>query len=162
MMKFKNFMFVALLAVPMFAHAATKALTQEDVERILHQVDEASMQKDVNLLAEIASEKAVFVYHVSLDGESRSSRATKSEYLSNLRRGWSEYQSYEYVRNNASISIDNPKKATVKTVVTEYITIDGQSIEAVTHETVTIEIVRGKPLITKVVGYVNLELMTIT
>lgn len=160
-MIYRKLLFVALLVLPIFAQAA-KSLSEHDVQGLLNKADMAVSEKDINLMAETASEHAVYVYHVSLDGESRSSRSSRDEYLNNLRRGWSEYENYEYVRTDTKITLESDSKATVNMVVTEYITIDGQNVQAVTNETITVEVVRGKALITKVVGYVKLEIMTMT
>lgn len=155
----KAFVIVSLLALPMFAQAS-KSLNEQDVRELLQKTDMAVMQHNINLMAETASDNAIYVYHVRLDGASRSTRANKAEYLNSLRRGWSEYKNYEYSRNSAKITIESPQKATVSSKVTEFLTIDGQDLQAVTRETVTVEVVNGHPLITKVVGYVKVDYLT--
>lgn len=146
----KSYFFI----IGLFLSAASFAaeLTEENITKLLDQVDIAAMNLDVNSVASTLSDDISITMNITMQGEEHVMSPSKQEYLAMLQQGWSMYKDYQYDRSNVTIKIEGGK-ALVTADVKESMTIQGQNISAESQEEATVEVVNNALLITKIVGY---------
>jgi hypothetical protein len=146
------FLFLSL-AVATSAYAAE--LTEETVKQVISRIDKAVNDRNANALAKELSNNASIKINISVKGRKRAMTASKRRYISILEQSWAQYSDYNYSRSNMTMTIKN-NKALVSVVVQESMVLQGQNVSGSTKEEVTIELVDGKPLVTKVTGHSSL------
>ena len=130
-------------------------ITRESVDRIIAEVDAAVNALDAGRLANLLSDDVSITMHISAQGQTQTLKPDKSRYLTMLNDGWNQFSDYRYQRSNVKTQISG-NKARVYADVVEKMTINGQTISGESQEEVTIEMINGKALITKVVGYTHM------
>ncbi len=102
------------------------------------------------------SDDVEILRHVELRGKKWLEKQSKEEYLQMLTKGWKVFSDYKFARSNTSIFIKNGE-AFVTSNVEEYVRFQQQRMKSTSQQEVTVEVIRGKPLITKMVSYVKAE-----
>ncbi len=146
-------MFASLMfAVALPGHA--DALSKETVQALISKSDQAISKKDIAALASLISETAKISLSMPTASGRQVTNLSKAGYINSLRQIWPLASNYNYRRENLNISLENGK-AIVSADVAESMVLHGQYMSSTSSETVTIELVDGKPLITRMEGEVS-------
>ena len=130
-------------------------LTEDTVKQVISRIDKAVNDQNASALAKELSADASIKFNVSVKGRKQAVTASKRRYISMLEQSWAQYSNYKYSRSNMTIDIED-NKALVSAVVQESMMFLGQKVSGSTKEEVTIELVDGRPLVTKVIGHTRL------
>jgi hypothetical protein len=141
------------LVVATSSHGA--GLTEETVKQVISRIDKAVNDQNANALANELSNDVSIKLNISMKGRKQAMTASKRQYISMLEQSWAKYSDYKYSRSDVKINIKD-NKAFVSAVVQESMTVQGQNVSGSSTEEVTIEMVNGKPLITKVLAHISL------
>ncbi len=145
-----------LVIYTMASLAATASeLTEESVKAIIAKADNAASTLNANGISNVMSKNAIIVMNINMKGKEHVLKPSKQEYIAMLQQGWSTYKNYKYTKSDVVIKIEG-KKALVTANVKESMTVQGQNVSGESKEELTIELVNGKPLITKVIGYTSM------
>lgn len=146
------FMFMCI-TISVIASAAT--LTEAAVKEFIEKVDHAAVTLNANEISDALSNDAVIIMNIKMQGQDHVMKPSKNEYITMLQQGWSTYENYKYAKSNVIIKIQG-NIAFVTANVKESMTVQGKDVTGESKEEVTIELINGKPLITKVVGYTSM------
>ena len=148
---------VCFLAFSLFASAISFAsdLTEESVKSVLSKIDNAVANLNANEVSKVLSDNVIITINITMQGQTQVMRPSKQEYIAMLEEGWAMYENYKYSKSNVKIKIQG-RKAFISADVRESMTVQGQNIAGESKEEITIELINGKPLITKVVGYTSM------
>jgi len=143
--------------VVVFASAITNAsgLTEEAVKKLIAKVDNAAVTLNADAVADALSSNVIIIMNIKSQGQTHVMKPTKKDYILMLKQGWAAYKNYTYTKSNVKIRM-LANKAIVTSNVSESMTVQGQRMSGESREEVTVELVNGKPLITKVVGYTSM------
>ena len=130
-------------------------LTEKTVKQVLARIDQAVNDQNANALAKELSNDVFVKLNISMKGRKQAMTASKKRYISMLEQAWAQTSDYKYSRSNVEINIKN-NIAFVSAIVHESMSVNGQNVSGSTSEDVTIEIVNGKPLVTRVMGHLSL------
>ena len=133
-----------------------EALTEAMITGMIDKIDKAVSVQDAGVIASLMSTHVEIVMIVNAGGNTQVMRANKAQYLEMLQQGWAASTNYEYARTNMNIKIKSPNKAIVTTDVSESMTVNGQNMSGHTKEKATVELIDGKPLITRIVANVRM------
>jgi hypothetical protein len=145
---------VIVLCISTVSHAG--GLTEKTVFDLMQKVDNATSSLNIAPIAEILSDNVAITMIVTTQGQTEVLKPTKQEYLSMLQDSWSMYTNYKYVRTNVKIKLESENRAQVTADVEESMTVQGQNITGQSKEDVTVELVAGKPKITRVTARVRM------
>jgi hypothetical protein len=145
---------IIALCVSAISHAG--GLTEKTIIDLMKKVDNATSSLDIAPIEEILSDNVAITMNITSQGQTEVLKPTKQEYLSMLQEGWSMYTNYKYVRTNVKIKLESEKRAYVTADVEESMTVQGQNITGKSKEEVTVELIGGKPKITKVTARVRM------
>ncbi len=158
-MKSKLFILITVLMVifSFAVHSMVNAgeLTESSVKAFTEKVVSAILTKDTSKISDAMSDNVLIIINVNMQGENHVMKPAKKEYLSMLQQGWDMYKNHKYKQSNMVIKIEG-NRAIVTADISESMTVQGKEMSAETKEETTIELVNGKPLITKVVGYTTM------
>lgn len=132
------------------AHAAD--ITESDVRQVIARIDSAIERADAEALGNELSEDAEITLNFVEQGESQVMKLSKREYLQLLKEGWAQFTDYSYHRSDLKIKLQGAK-AFISAIVHEEMAVDGQQYSASSHEEATVELIKGKPIVTAVVGH---------
>lgn len=130
-------------------------LTEAQVNHVIENVDNAINALDADRLANAFSSNVKISMTLHIQGQKQVLQFSKPEYIEMLKQGWQHHTNYQYKRSNLKIQIQG-NKAAVSADITESMDINGQKLSGKSKEEVSIELIDGKPLITHVVGVVNM------
>jgi len=147
-----TFIFICVIASSV---ASATELTEAAVKNLIDKVDKATIALNTSGIAEALSNNVIIVMHVNVQGKDHTVTPTKEQYISMLEQGWTAYKDYKYSKSGMVITMQG-SKAVVKSNIIETMTIKGKEISGSSKEEVTVEMVNGKPLVTKVVGYTDM------
>ena len=150
----KNVVKVYVLVLFLMTSIAANAsgLTEDSVKALIAKVDKAVITLNSSEISDLLSNNVVIIMNINMQGKDHVMKPNKQEYISMLKEGWATYTNYTYKKSNTIIKIKG-ETATVTANIKESMTVQGQDISGETKEEVTIKLVDGKPLVTKVVGY---------
>ncbi len=131
------------------------SLTEELVRSVISELDDATENMDANVFSDALSDDVKIVITINFQGQSQVIRPSKQEYIVMLEEGWAEASNYEYTRSNLKIDMQG-NKALVTAIIRESMTVRGRNMNTRTFEKVTMKLIDGKPLITKVVGTIDM------
>ena len=146
------FIFSSLVAA---TSSYSAELTEDTVKQVISRIDKAINNQNSAALAKELSTYASIKFNITLKGRKQAMTASKRRYISMLEQSWAQYSDYKYSRSNMTIDIKN-NKALVSAVVQESMVFRGQKVSGSTKEEVTIELINGEPLVTKVIGHTRL------
>lgn len=97
----------------------------------------------------------MIIMNINMQGQKHVMKPGKTEYISMVQQGWSSYSNYTYSKSDVVIKMQGDKSF-VTNNVSESMTVQGSKMSGESKEEVTIELVNGKPLITRKVGYTSM------
>jgi hypothetical protein len=147
--------FFAIFCLMASVSAYASGLTEESVKQLISRVNNAVNKLNAQEVASVLAENVKVTVHIRTKGSSQVMNLSKQEYLAALQQGWAMSTNYKYARTNTVIKIQG-EKALVSSLVKESMMVQGQSVSGNSKEEVTIELVRGKPLVTNVTAYTSM------
>lgn len=144
-----------ILSFATFSMLNAGEITKSNVEAIIKKVDSAILTLDANKISDSMSDNIVIIMNVTMEGKKHVIKPSKKEYLAMLQQGWDIYKNYTYKKSNIVIKIEG-NRAVVTSDVSESMTVNGKKMSGESKEEITITLINGKPLITKVVGYTTM------
>ncbi len=158
-MKSKLFILITVLMIifSFAVHSMVNAgeLTESSVKALMEKVESAALTKDTSKISDVMSDNILIILNVNMQGENHVMKLAKKEYLSRLQQGWDMCKNYKYKQSNMVIKIEG-NRAIVTADSSESMTVQGKEVSGESKEETTIELVNGKPLITKIVGYTTM------
>jgi hypothetical protein len=129
-------------------------ITETDVLAIMHEVQKATLAKDLDgVIKHLAPFVVINVTMPTDDVPLMPQRAqmTRDQYAAELKNVFANLTYHEYRRENDKITIrEDRRSAQTETDVIEAIIIGGQEIRTTTHQTSVLEIIEGKILVTSI------------
>lgn len=142
----------AVVAPAPASSAALVALTKADLEAWLKDVDQATVNKNVELIGStMAEDVKIVVKNMPSESGPKTMEINKSDYMKGLKATWENVKDYTYERRDVVIEIDNEgKKAVISATIAESMLMQEQKVSTVTKEKAEIELRDGKPVVTLV------------
>ena len=160
-MKSKIFILITVLMVifSFAVHSMVNAgeLTESSVKALIEKVDSAILTEDTSIISDAMSDNVLIIMNVNMQGENHVMKPAKKEYLSTLQQGLDKCKNLKHKRSNMVIKIEG-NRAIVTADISESMTMQGKEVSGESKSETTIELVNGKPLITKVVAYTTMEI----
>ena len=148
-------LFILFACLMALSSSFASDLTERNVMQLIAQVDNAVNRLDARGVAAAMSDDVEIVMHITSQGRKQVVRPGKYEYLQMLEQGWSMYSNYTYRRSNMVIEIQGGK-AVVTADIHESMTFQGQRVSGSSKEEAVVEIINGKPMITRAIAYVSM------
>jgi len=142
--------FLFFVTCPLLSIGA--GLNDEMIHGLVSQYEKAAKAQDISLVVDTLSEEVEIKSSFTAQGQTQHFSMTKQEYIDNAKESWALTQNYRYKVKDIAIEYINEEKASVKSTVTESMTIGPQYIKTTTKEVMIVELVDGSPLITKITG----------
>ncbi len=135
------------------AAAAPVLIDKATVNAICTAADAAIVHNDIEALGKLISANARIINTSIVDGERQTVSLTKAEYLDALSEQLDSLSDYRYERKTTSIEIvGKGKMAIAKDRTVESMSMDGVRLRAVSTSTFIVELVKGVPLVTSIIG----------
>ncbi len=158
-MKSRLFILITVLMVifSFAVHSMVNAgeLTESSVKALGEKLESAILTKDTSKISDTMSDNVLIIMNFNMQGENHVMKPAKKEYLSMLQQGWDMCKNYKYKQSNMVIKIEG-NRAIVTADSSESMTVQGKEVSGESKEETTIELVNGKLLITKIVGYTTM------
>ena len=136
------------------AHAQASGLTQARLDALMSQFDRAVASRDAPAVLSHISDRAEILLTMEDEmGNRRRMRMSKRQYAEALQRSWSMASQYRYSRTPPSYEMQG-SSAIIRSVVTESMTIQGQSMSMRTREETWVQLIDGQPKVVSVRGEV--------
>lgn len=149
-------MMIALLAACLGTPAlAQPALSEFQVRQYIQRMDDAIEQQDAQTVRALLDEQVIIRLTYSHQDVSQEMRMTREEYVLSLEQAWALASNYSYNRSHEQISISGDQ-AIVTSRAAEVMTIQGQSVSAVTDSRVTLRLVEGRLLAVQLEGHARM------
>lgn len=136
------------------ASFANGVLTQEAVQKMNDEFAVMNNKQNVDGVIKFISPTAEILFKMIAPGtpmHGETIKITPEQYADSMRTAWGMTDQYSYTIANEQISVSaDGQSATITADVTEEMTINGQSQKASTHEVITVELVEGQLLMTKI------------
>ncbi len=149
------FLVIISFATVISCSSSYDSLTEEIVRGVISELDAATENMDADPFSDALSDDVKIVITINFQGQSQVISPSKQEYIVMLEEGWAEASNYEYTRSNLKIDMQG-NKALVTAIIRESMTVRGRNMNTRTFEKVTMELIDGKPLITEVVGTIDM------
>jgi ketosteroid isomerase-like protein len=149
---------VSLLLMPVFFcmlackdSSKTSYITEDDIWHIMDEVEGATLDRDIDgIVRHLAPSVVIRVTAETPFGPQRVKK-TREQYKADTLKLWSIMSHHEYRRENEEIKIsDDGQVAIVEGDIIERHVVQGQTMDTTTHERVTLEIIDGNILVTKI------------
>ncbi len=142
----------AVVAPVPTSSAALVALTKADLEAWLKDVDQAAVNKSVEVIGSImAEDMKIVVKNLPSESGPKTMEMNKSDYMKGLKATWENVKDYTYERRDVVIEIDNEgKKAVISSNIAESMLMQEQKVSTVTKEKAEVELRDGRPVVTLV------------
>lgn len=147
--------FIAFASLFFAFSSQASGLTEQAVKQVIGRMDDAAKSLNVQAVAGVLADNARITVHMGAMGGGQVMNLSKQQYIVALQQGWSLYANYRYSRGDTAINLQG-EKAVVSYRAKEFMTVQGQSISATSKQEVTIELVRGKPLVTRLVAHADM------
>ena len=134
----------------------TSYITADDIWQIMDEVEAATLDRDIDgVMKYLAPSVEIRVTMGTSFGPQRVKR-TREQYKAETLNLWSIMTHHEYRRENVEIKIsDDGQVAVVEADIIERHVVHGQTIDTTTHERVTLEIIDGHILATKIDAFMR-------
>lgn len=130
-------------------------LTEQSVKQVIETFDRANKAKNAGQIVSLMTDDVELTLHIDAQGQQQVIELTKPEYAALLQQSWDMASNYQYSRSNLAIKMDG-NKARVTADIKESMTVQGQSVSAVTKTETVVESIDGKAMITRVTGFTNM------
>jgi len=142
---------VALLVLVGSVQAGAQGISEPVVRSFLAKFDKAIAAKNAAEIGRYISDDVQISSTMTSRGATQSHKMNKDQYMTALRNNWSMSTNYVYRRSNEIIAVSG-NAATVSADVFESMVMGGQYISGRSTQVATIELVKGTPMITKIVA----------
>lgn len=143
------FLYLSLLLTLTTPSIADSKLTKKSVSALLNQMTNAVNAKNAPGLVSHFADNAKIILHIN----GRPMETNPKQYQGLLQQTWAAASSYEYKITNLKINLaKDGKSAQVTDTTHEKAVINGQKVSSQAEETITVELVGGKPKVTRLEG----------
>lgn len=133
-------------------------ITEGDIWEIMDEVEIATLDKDINGVIKHLAPSVVIRVTTNTPLGPQKVQMTREEYKAETLKGWAMTSNNEYRFENEEIKIsDDGQIAVVETDVIERYVLQGQTINTTTHERVTLEVVDGEILVTRIDATMSMQ-----
>lgn len=147
--------FVLLASVSLFSNVLAAGITEAEVRNLISKVDAAVNALNAQGIGDVMRDDVEIIMNIDIQGHRQVMKPSKAEYLEMLKQSWAHAEHYQYSRVDLKFDIqDNMAFGTV--TVNESMTVQGQTFSWSTKEEVVIELIQGKPLMTKIVAHTKM------
>ena len=148
-------LFITILSVSigMIAckESSTPYITKDDIWNIMDEVEAATLNQDIDGVMKYLAPYVVIHVTVSSPYGPQKVPMSREQYQKETLKGWSMMSDYDYRRENDEIKLsDDGQTAVVETDVIESYVLKGEPLYTRTHERVTLQIVDGEILVTRI------------
>lgn len=143
----RTLIWFAALLLPV---AASAQLSQQAVQKLIADLDQAAAQRDAAGVARLLSDNVEIVITVRSSGQSQKQTFNKQTYIDMLTKVWAGATAYEFTRSNMKITLSGPSRAVVSALVKEKMTVKNEEIFTTSNQSAVIEVIGGRPLITRI------------
>jgi hypothetical protein len=151
---FISFLTVLSVSIGMFAckESSTTYITEDDIWNIMDEVEVATLNQDIDGVMKYLAPSVVLHVTVSSPYGPQKVPMSREQYQKETLKGWSMTSDYDYRRENDEIIkiSDDGQTAVVETDVIESYLLQGEPIYTRTHERVTLQVVDGEILVTRI------------
>jgi hypothetical protein len=132
-------------------------ITEDDIWHIMDEVEIATLDKDIDgIMKHLAPSVVIRVTVETPYGPQRVKRS-REEYKQETLNMWLMISHHEYRRENEELKIsDDGQVAVVETDIIERHVVHGQTVDTTTYERVTLEIIDGQILVTKIDAFMRM------
>jgi len=131
-------------------------ITEDDIWNIMDEVEDATLDKDIDGVMKHLSPSVVINVTVSSPYGPQKVPMSREKYRKETLKGWSMTSQYEYRHENEEIKIsDDGQIAVVEADIIESYVLQGKTINTTTHERVTLEVVDGEILVTRIAAFMR-------
>lgn len=149
-----GWLLMASFAVSVGSQAQTPGMTQARLGAFMASFDQSVAARDANgVLARISDRADIVLTMEDASGQRRRMRLSKAQYGQALQRSWAMASEYRYSRTPPSYELRG-ESAIVRSVVTETMRIQGQTMSMQTREETWVQMVDGQPQVVSVKGEV--------
>lgn len=145
---------IPLVLVGMFISfdvCADEILTKQILQKMVQEVEKASVSRDVNVVLKYIAPEVRIVTKVKTPSGEQTVPMDYETYKTALVQTWSAAKEYHYKREKLDIKISpDQKEATITAVVRESYVMDGDRMTTVAREVSTVRLVNGRPMIVKI------------
>lgn len=157
---FFSFLVIISVSMGMIAckESSTTYITEDDIWNIMDEVEVATLDKDIEgVMKHLALSVVIHVYISSPYGPQKVPMS-REEYQRETLKGWSMATDYEYrLENEEVIKIsDDGQTAVVEADAIESYVLDGRTINTSTHERITLQVVDGEILVTRINAFMRM------
>lgn len=154
-MKMINQFFAFCLFATLSVTALAADLTRSQVDAFISRADVAINNFDADTLIKDFSDNVKITFNFHFHGQTQVMQPSKAEYVALLKEGWAQLSNYQYSRSNLNVELQG-KRAVITCDITESMDVNGQHLETIASEEVTVELINGKILVTSMVGHIDI------
>lgn len=157
---FIAFLAIMLVSIAMSAckESSSTYITEDDIFSIMDEVERATLDKDIDgVMKHLAPSVVINVMMYTPLGPQKKQRS-REQYKKETLNLWSQMTYYDYSRENDEIKkiSDDGQVAVVETDVIETYEVQGKAINTKIHERVTLQVVEGKILVTRIDAFMRM------
>lgn len=156
------FAFLAIISVSIGMIACKESsityITEDDIWNIMDEVEDATLDKDIDgVMKHLAPSVVINVIMYTPLGPQKTQRS-REQYKKETLNLWTQMTYYDYKRENDEIKkiSDDGQVAVVETDVIENYVVQGKAINTKIHERVTLEVVDGEILVTRIDAFMRM------
>lgn len=149
-MKLKFLLCFVLFLTPLSSFA--QQFDEKAVQELLSHLEQAIVDKDAAAYAALLSDDVIVTTNYRASGQTRGMTLNKSGYIEAMKQVWATSPDYTFSKSNVTVTVFGPTNAVVTATVFETATIRGHTIHSTTDETITVEFLGNKPVITSIFG----------
>jgi hypothetical protein len=153
--------FLAIMSISFGIIACEKKsavyITEDDIWNIMDEVEVATLDKDIDGVMKYLAPSVVIHVSVSSPYGPMKEPMSREEYREKTLKGWAMATNYEYGYENEKIKLsDDGQTAVVETDVIESYVLEGRTINTETHERITLQVLDGEILVTRIDAYMRM------
>ena len=154
--------FLAIMSVSICISACKESsalyIREDDIWNIMDDVEGATLDKDIDgVMKHLSPSVVINVIMYTPLGPQKTQRS-REQYKQETLNLWSQMTYYDYRRENDEIKkiSDDGQVAVVETDVIESYVVQGKAINTKIHERVTLQVVDGKILVTRIDAFMRM------
>jgi len=132
------------------------AINEAMVMEVIEASEEAIQRGDIDGVMNLLADNVVIEMSMATPRGKQQKTLTREQYRDTLEKSWHSVKDYQYETSDADIGIDPRRNVAVVTqTIHESMTLFGQTVRSKSEETSVIEIIDGKPLVTRISAEIN-------
>lgn len=151
-------MMSVLIGTSACKESSTTYITEDDIWNIMDEVEVATLDKDIEgVMKHLAPSVVINVILYTPLGPQKTQKSHE-QYKEETLTLWSQMTYYDYRRENDEIKkiSDDGQTAVVETDVVESYELQGNSIDTRIHERLTLQIIDGEILVTRIDAFMRM------